>query len=154
VGCWPCIFANKKEIKLIADIDPARIDRIRALEERVRSGARARYERDRAAWPDKEPAQPHHSAGHEANDKWWEDHWAWRSKGKRLQKPFQGPAWFQQKNALPDGSYPMTPIDTAVQWSRTSRGGKQFEMFAAAPGDAGCMRWGLCDTGSDAKDDK
>lgn len=39
-------------------------------------------------------------------------------------------------------------IDEVVDWARTSRGGKQFEMFAAAGRDQGCMRWGLCDTGS------
>ena len=41
------------------------------------------------------------------------------------------------------------PIDRVVQWSRTSHGGRQFELFAPAPSDAGCMRWGLCDTGDD-----
>jgi 3'-phosphoadenosine 5'-phosphosulfate sulfotransferase (PAPS reductase)/FAD synthetase len=35
VGCWPCIFARKSEIRLVADTDPGRIDRIRSLEERV-----------------------------------------------------------------------------------------------------------------------
>ena len=28
VGCWPCIFARKAEIKRIAELDPARIDEI------------------------------------------------------------------------------------------------------------------------------
>jgi hypothetical protein len=32
VGCWPCIFSNKEELRLIAKIDPARIDLIRYLE--------------------------------------------------------------------------------------------------------------------------
>lgn len=32
VGCWPCIFARKGEIKLIAKLSPGRIDEIRALE--------------------------------------------------------------------------------------------------------------------------
>ena len=34
VGCWPCLFASKGEIKLIADIDPGRIDLIREHEAR------------------------------------------------------------------------------------------------------------------------
>lgn len=33
VGCYPCIFANKEEVRLIAKHDPARIDQIRALED-------------------------------------------------------------------------------------------------------------------------
>lgn len=32
VGCWPCIFSRKEEIRLLADRDPARIDEIEALE--------------------------------------------------------------------------------------------------------------------------
>lgn len=44
-----------------------------------------------------------------------------------------------------DGRYPMLPIDEVVRWSRTAFGGKQFEMFAPADRDAGCMRWGLCE---------
>jgi len=35
VGCWPCIYAGKDEIRLVADIDPKRIDDIRVLEEQV-----------------------------------------------------------------------------------------------------------------------
>lgn len=43
VGCWPCIFARKAEVKLIADIDPERIDRIEQLEQEVEAACRARY---------------------------------------------------------------------------------------------------------------
>jgi len=32
VGCWPCIFARKAEIKLVAELSPERIDAIRELE--------------------------------------------------------------------------------------------------------------------------
>lgn len=32
VGCWPCIFSSKPEIRRIAKFDPSRIDIIRALE--------------------------------------------------------------------------------------------------------------------------
>ena len=35
VGCWPCIFARKSELRLLAEIDPARIELIRALEAEV-----------------------------------------------------------------------------------------------------------------------
>jgi hypothetical protein len=35
------------------------------------------------------------------------------------------------------------PIADVVEWSRTSYGGKQFEMFASET--EGCVRWGLCE---------
>lgn len=44
VGCWPCLFARKKEIRRLAEVDPARIDRIRKLEAAVQDAARIRYE--------------------------------------------------------------------------------------------------------------
>jgi 3'-phosphoadenosine 5'-phosphosulfate sulfotransferase (PAPS reductase)/FAD synthetase len=34
------------------------------------------------------------------------------------------------------------PIDEAVEWSRTTRGGKQIQLVRPA---TGCMRWGICD---------
>jgi 3'-phosphoadenosine 5'-phosphosulfate sulfotransferase (PAPS reductase)/FAD synthetase len=43
VGCWPCIFARKKEIEFIADQDPRRIHMVRSLEEKLSSAARMRY---------------------------------------------------------------------------------------------------------------
>lgn len=43
VGCWPCIYSNKEELRLIARIDPARIDLIRELEA---AGSRWRRERN------------------------------------------------------------------------------------------------------------
>ena len=53
---------------------------------------------------------------------------------------FQGPGADDRK----DGE--TWPIDKAVAWSRTSRGGKQVELFGPDPNN-GCMKWGLCDTG-------
>lgn len=105
VGCWPCIFARKSEIRLMADIDPARIDELRALELELTESARARA----------------------------------AAKGEELQHPR---TWFQghEKGVT-------MPIDEAVAWSRTSRGGKQTELFE--PPREGCMRWGLCDAGPD-----
>lgn len=111
VGCWPCIFARKEEIRLVADTDPGRIDLIRLLEAQVGEVAAARAEH----------------------------------KGTVSDLP--DPAFFQASLRDDDGRRLCTPIDRVVEWSRTSRGGRQMEMFAADPADAGCMRWGLCDTG-------
>lgn len=35
VGCWPCIYSSKEELRLLAEHDPARIDQIRDLEAEV-----------------------------------------------------------------------------------------------------------------------
>lgn len=42
VGCFPCIFARKDEIRHMADMEPARVERIRDLENLVTIGASAR----------------------------------------------------------------------------------------------------------------
>lgn len=42
VGCFPCIFARKREIALVADLWPGRIDEIRQLEADVTAKARER----------------------------------------------------------------------------------------------------------------
>jgi 3'-phosphoadenosine 5'-phosphosulfate sulfotransferase (PAPS reductase)/FAD synthetase len=54
VGCFPCIFANKEEIRLIAQHAPDRIDLIRALESEL-TAERARRNASGEgtfAWPD------------------------------------------------------------------------------------------------------
>lgn len=107
VGCWPCIYARKSEIRLIADTDPERIQRIAALEREVTEVARG----------------------------------ITAARGEELKHER---TWFQ----APIGGLGTWPIERVVEWSRTSFGGKQFEMFAAAGRDAGCVRWGLCDTGA------
>jgi hypothetical protein len=57
--------------------------------------------------------------------------------------------FFQAKSGkASDGSrdYSVWPIRKVVEWSRTANGGRQFELFAGRDADAGCMRWGLCET--------
>lgn len=46
VGCWPCIYARKEEIRLVAELSPERIDEIRELERTVTAAAQERAERD------------------------------------------------------------------------------------------------------------
>jgi len=38
----------------------------------------------------------------------------------------------------------MFPIDEAVRWAKTLRGGRHTELFYD-PDRSGCLRWGLCD---------
>ncbi|MEM9489760.1 MAG: phosphoadenosine phosphosulfate reductase family protein [Myxococcota bacterium] len=106
VGCWPCIFACKNEIRMVAELDPGRIDVIRELEQHVQERARARYA---------ERGETFESLGY---------------------KP---PTYFSRD--LGEGKAHI-PIDDVVTWAKTSRGGRQFELFNREP--PGCYRWGLC----------
>jgi 3'-phosphoadenosine 5'-phosphosulfate sulfotransferase (PAPS reductase)/FAD synthetase len=42
VGCWPCIHSGKKEIALVAKIDPGRIDMIQSVEDELNEKGIAR----------------------------------------------------------------------------------------------------------------
>jgi 3'-phosphoadenosine 5'-phosphosulfate sulfotransferase (PAPS reductase)/FAD synthetase len=53
--------------------------------------------------------------------------------------------FFKADKPNPDGSYAY-PIDKVMEWAKTGRGGRQYELFAAGR-EEGCMRWGLCNTG-------
>ena len=59
--------------------------------------------------------------------------------------------WNAQKSIDPDtgkrvgGAW---PIRRVVEWAKTKRGGRQYEMFAPPAREWGCMRWGVCDTGA------
>jgi 3'-phosphoadenosine 5'-phosphosulfate sulfotransferase (PAPS reductase)/FAD synthetase len=44
VGCWPCVYAKKDELRLLQQIDPARVDKLRELEGLVTIKAKARNE--------------------------------------------------------------------------------------------------------------
>lgn len=96
VGCWPCIFSRKAEVRLVAELSPERIEAIRRLEAEI------------APIPVKKEGQ------------------------QPLPRTFfTGPVSISH------------PIDDVVEWSRTSRGGKQFLLLDDQP--AGCVRWGLCE---------
>jgi 3'-phosphoadenosine 5'-phosphosulfate sulfotransferase (PAPS reductase)/FAD synthetase len=116
VGCWPCIFARKAEIRFVADNDPGRIDLIRALEVEVGQAAAARAERKGETLE----SPPHFFQAPIGRRK--------DADGKTIHV---GTCW---------------PIDKVVQWSRTAHGGRQFELFAPPASEVGCLRWGLCET--------
>lgn len=49
-----------------------------------------------------------------------------------------------------DGKKHRTPISEVVAWAYTSRGGRQLTVFQEIDqADAGCMRWGMCETAED-----
>lgn len=96
VGCWPCIFARKSEIKLIAEIDPARIDAIRDLEREAQAKSKAR----RAEAGIEETGNP--------------------------PTFFYGHSVSLGQKTTAGAPRPHTPIDTVLEWSKTAQGGKQF----------------------------
>lgn len=100
VGCWPCIFSRKDELRLLAEVDPERIDSIRNLEREVQAAAAAkRY------------------ALHGET---------FESKGFQIPALFQ--AQGAQRSEAKDGR--CVPIDSVIQWARTAHGGRQYELFA------------------------
>lgn len=101
VGCWPCIFARKADVELVALRTPERIDLIEGIEAELteRAGAPRR--------------------------------------------------WFHGKTARNS----LVPIREVVAWSRTEHGGKVLKLYDP-PADAGCMRWGLCETVGSGDEDK
>lgn len=108
VGCWPCIFSRKLEIRMVAEKDPDRIDVIRRMEEKITELAKARY----------------------------------AARGETLESlGYHPPTFFHPRNKSGEK---MTPIDEVVEWSKTSYGGKQVELFYDWS-DNGCVRWGLCE---------
>ena len=46
VGCWPCIFSRKREIRRVSELTSWRIDQIRELEAELGDGAELRMEAD------------------------------------------------------------------------------------------------------------
>ena len=116
VGCWPCIYARKGEVRLIAEHDSDRIDLIAALEDEITSAANARAE----------------------------------AKGERNA---QRRAFFAGvgPKAL-GGGMGMMPILDVVEWARTAKGGRQFELFDMRDPDEGCVRWDMCEHTGEGKE--
>lgn len=108
VGCWPCIFSRKEEIRMVSEMTPERIDIIRDLEAVVQEVARKRY----------------------------------AARGETFESlGYKPPAFFTKTVG---GKATFVPIDEAVEWSKTSFGGRQYELFFDRDRSS-CMKWGLCD---------
>ena len=122
VGCWPCIYSRKSEIRTMAATDPDRIALIADLEKDVAELARKRYEAK---------GETFESLGYQPPT-WFQNP---TSRADPVTGKRAGDTW---------------SIDRVVQWSRTKWGGKQFELFEALPGEQGCVRWGMCDTRSES----
>lgn len=99
VGCWPCIYSRKSEVRLAAQLSPERIDAIEELE------------------------------------------------GELTERHGSQRSWFRT-SGHGNGRRRLATIREAVAWSQTKRGGKvkDDEPFLGPMREAGCMRWGLCDS--------
>ncbi len=139
VGCWPCINSNKAELRMIAEKDPGRIDEIRELEAEIGILAKVRYDDKIRRFRESGPAALTATERLYLLDELGQP------------KPFNAPTFFQAPIRDANGERRCIPIDEAVAWSRTRRGGKvedrQEDLLAFGGINAGCMRWGMCEGG-------
>lgn len=137
VGCFPCIYARKAEIRWVSEILPSRIELLRELEAEVSRLAKERTEaaEDPFVHPDGTP---------------------------KFRAFFMNPNYDRDKRllsieaaslGLEEGAAElwvshrlraMAPIDDVLAWSKTNRAGEP-EPFAPLPHEEGCSRWGFCD---------
>ncbi len=60
-------------------------------------------------------------------------------------------AMFQSSSpVMVDGvpTYPCLPIDRVLEWAQTARGGRQMQLGGGWGKEAGCVRWGMCESSS------
>jgi len=126
VGCWPCIYARKSEICMVADTDPSRINQIRQLEAEVQASAAARYAKK---------GETFESNGYKPPTFFTLRRKQYDENGDPI----------RDENGRHISKNEMTPIDEVVDWSCTVWGGKQYALFSSIPPNAGCMRWGMCE---------
>jgi 3'-phosphoadenosine 5'-phosphosulfate sulfotransferase (PAPS reductase)/FAD synthetase len=165
VGCYPCIYATKGEIALIAKHAPERIDEIRELEREMVTLRRARNEETpgRYAWPDE--ATFFQTRNGRRRQLCRVEHVHADQTVTEIGPVIQGGRYVTLEE-LAQGYHfepfvegqckpvrgliehtPMT-IDDIVAWARTDDGGKQYSLFEQPP-RGGCMRWGLCEMPED-----
>ena len=125
VGCWPCIYAANKEDLRAFSSDTDRIEVVRRLEVIVGRRWRERIEARGESVDDKSPPTWFQARDPVALDQWRADH------------PEAGPE---------DGKRHLgIPIDRAIEWANTARGGRQRLLFAPPQRDWACAKWGFCE---------
>jgi 3'-phosphoadenosine 5'-phosphosulfate sulfotransferase (PAPS reductase)/FAD synthetase len=175
VGCAPCIYARKHEIRMLYSIAPARFKLLQLLEKDIEVLALARAARKDEVREHPPPTWFQDPSSRSLPTGRWictgcravmteELASVSRPEGARhsrddvvvdraeLHGPScAGPAW-KKESKRAGGCW---PIEKIITWSHTKRGGREFEPFAPMPSEEGCMRWGLCDTswrGSESDD--
>jgi 3'-phosphoadenosine 5'-phosphosulfate sulfotransferase (PAPS reductase)/FAD synthetase len=144
VGCYPCIFAQKEEVRLIAEHAPWRIDEIRALEQAATEGrARRNAEHKAAAIADGTYVEPYEEMVLDEETGVVEP----VMRGYRPRYGHIIGTYFQGRGE--DGAKGMMAIDNVVAWARTTRGGRQLPLLPPAP-EGGCVQYGLCEPPTEA----
>jgi len=118
VGCFPCIYAQKNEIRTLAAVHPDRVGVVEALEA---DAQRMRDDRNAA----------HREGAIAANGGTLPANYKPRYTSDRA-------TLFQVKGPRNGG------IRSVVSWARTDTGGRQMSLLEEPP-RGGCMRWGLCE---------
>jgi len=132
VGCWPCVYARKSEIKLLSEVDPDRIDLLRELEHQV-SKMRDKRNDNKGRKTSSPPTWFAHKMAYWSIDEVVA--WAHSEMGSGTWRK----AFDQTDPAL----------DVKARISQL-----QPELFTAAPHEQGCMRWGLCETVAPEEEDR
>ena len=122
VGCWPCVYARKTEIRMLADLDPERVALLRKLEGAVQ---KARSDRNVRRGRENSGVQPTWFA-HKMADWPIDEVIAW------ARSELSESAWRRQ----PEGEL------------KQRLAASEEELFDAPEHERGCMRWGLCETAS------
>ncbi|MFT4976259.1 MAG: 3'-phosphoadenosine 5'-phosphosulfate sulfotransferase (PAPS reductase)/FAD synthetase [Myxococcota bacterium] len=123
VGCWPCVFARKSEIKLLSEIDPERLALIRHLENQVQK-QRERRNIARGRRTNTPPT-------------WFVHKLATWSIDEVI-------GW--ARSELGAGGFRAALSETDPELTIKERiATLQPEPFDAPPHEQGCMRWGLCE---------
>lgn len=116
VGCWPCVYARKSELRLLAETDPKRVVRLRLLEEEIGAAAA-----ERAAREGRQLASA---------PTWFQNRLSTRLPGGKR----DGSCWPIERV--------MAWARSAPRGGQTA----SADEFLLASQQDGCMRWGLCET--------
>lgn len=124
VGCWPCVFARKSEIRLMSEVDPGRIDKIRELEHQV------------SKMRDKRNDNRGRSTG--CPPTWFAHKMAAWSIDEVV-------AWANSEMGSTEWRRNFDETDRSLD-IKARIAQMQPELFTAPAHEQGCMRWGLCET--------